>query len=84
MKYLNIILLSILLPYVNTKKIQPVKPRFCINCKHFQYNNNANNKIGKCMLFPMNENYYIVNNNCFITRKNESMCGEEGKYYVSK
>jgi hypothetical protein len=63
MKYFYIFLLSILLPFIKTKKIvKPIKQKICTNCKHFEYNNNMNNKIGICKLFPIHEKYYLINN----------------------
>ena len=86
---MNIILIifsSIILPIMSLKYI---KPKLCINCKHF-ITDNDNGKFGKCSLFTkkegkinflvngLNENSYY---HCSTSREYNDMCGEEGKYY---
>ena len=48
MKNILFIICSIILPILSLKQ---VKPKLCINCKHF-INDNDNGKYGKCSLFP--------------------------------
>ena len=71
-----------------------IKPKLCINCKHF-ISDNYDDKYGKCSLFPkiISHNYKLVNgiieysddyHYCSILRSNDSMCSEEGKMYKRK
>lgn len=68
--------------------------KFCINCKHFKQPLIGDKLFGKCSVFPKkNENKidYLVSGKpsieysfCSTVRKDEDMCGENGKYYVKK
>ena len=64
-------------------------PKKCKNCKHFTPNNIqftselVNNNIGFCNKFTMNnpitgDEYKLLT---YICRKNENLCGENGKHY---
>jgi len=89
MKYIFLIIYSIILPILSLKNI---KPKLCINCKYFITDNDTG-KYGKCSLFPKKENKinFLVNgiseeiyNYCSISREYTNMCGEEGKLYKKK
>ena len=92
MKYLLLMICSIILPVFSFKEI---KPKLCVSCKHFIPGVN-NNKFGKCSLFPVRESndYFLVNgieeneiigyNFCSVARNIEQMCGNEGKMYKRK
>jgi hypothetical protein len=89
MKNILFIICSIILPILSLKQ---VKPKLCINCKHF-ITDNDNGKYGKCSLFPKKEGkiHFLVNGvneelyyHCSISREMNHMCGEEGKYYKKK
>ena len=88
-----------LLPIISLSainSINPIRPKLCVNCKHFTNNFFDNNKFGKCLLFPRDNpnDYYLVNGNkhsnhadyyyCSTARKCEDMCGKEGKLYEKK
>ena len=74
MKYFFVIILSIILPILSLKNI---KPKLCINCKHFIPDNNniniygkdSNNIYGKCSLFPKEESKF----NFLVNGINEQM-----------
>jgi hypothetical protein len=70
-----------------------IKPKLCIDCKHFKKDFFISSEFGKCSLFQHdNDNdKFLVNgdNNhkidyyyCSVSRKYDSMCGKEGKFYV--
>jgi len=89
MNYIILIICSIILPVISLQKI---KPKLCINCKHFITDNNTN-QYGKCLLFPRKQGKidFLVNginiehyNFCSIARDYPDMCGEEGKMYKKK
>jgi len=89
MKYIILIICSIILPIISLKQ---TKPKLCINCKHF-IPDNLNSKFSKCSFFPKRENKinFLVNGineeeyyYCSISRDANDMCGEEGKYYKKK
>jgi hypothetical protein len=72
------------------KGVKHIKPKLCINCKHFITDNDTG-KFGKCSLFPKKEgkiNFLVngVNDTlyyyCSISRELNDMCGEEGKFYT--
>lgn len=90
MKYIYLIICSIILPIFSLKK---VTPKLCINCKFFINSVTGENRHGKCSLFPNEENSVnflvsgVEDNNylyCATTRKFDHMCGEEGKKYIKK
>jgi len=70
-----------------------MKPKLCINCKHFITDNNTD-KFGKCSLFTKKNNIYNLVNGinkdnieyhyCAVSRDTEDMCGKEGKMYKKK
>jgi hypothetical protein len=64
-------------------------PKECKNCKHFTPNNIqfkselVNNNIGFCNKFTINnpitgDEHKLIT---YICRKNENLCGEDGKHY---
>jgi hypothetical protein len=70
--------------------IKTTTTKFCINCKFFRSGENPS-KYGKCALFPINNNYFLVNNEenvnnhyCETARTFDHMCGEEAKHYVRR
>lgn len=91
MKYIIVIICSILLPIFSLKK---VTPKLCINCKHFINDLASGNEYGKCSLFPTEvsstsflvtgikniDKYYY----CLTARQYESLCGKEGNKYKNK
>jgi hypothetical protein len=81
-----LIFCSIFLPSICLKNISP---KLCINCKYYT-NDNNNSVHGKCSYFPKEDNRieFLVNgiyNNeyyfCSNARRDQNMCGIEGKYY---
>jgi hypothetical protein len=70
----------------------------CINCKHFLPYTffTVNNEFAKCALYKQikyDETYLVTSNTkkeeidyyyCKTCRRNETMCGKEGKNFVSK
>jgi len=89
MKYIIIIICSIILPILSFKE---VKPKLCINCKYF-ITDNKTGKFGKCSLFPQKEGKINVLVNgineeeyryASIARERNDMCGEEGNMYKKK
>lgn len=90
MKYIFLIICSIILPTLSLKK---TISKFCINCKFFINSDSNDNKYGKCSLFPMHENNInflvtgLENNDysyCKTARTYDDMCGKEGKKYKKK
>jgi len=91
MKYIIVIICSILLPIFSLKKSIP---KLCVNCKFFINDLSSGKEYGKCSLFPTEEsstsflvtgyknidNYYY----CLTARQYESMCGKEGVNYKQK
>lgn len=82
----------IILPIIYSKQVKHIKPKLCINCKHF-ISDNDNGKYGKCSLFPKHEgkiNFLVNGINeedyyyCSTVREYNAKCGEEGKYYKKK
>ena len=89
MNYIILFLCSIFVPILSSKQI---KPKLCIQCKHF-IPDNGDGKFGKCSLFPSLESnvHFLVNGEkkseyyyCSTARKSSRMCGEEGKHYKKK
>lgn len=87
MKYIFVILCSILLPAFSLKEITP---KFCINCKFFKKDLGSDDKYAKCLFFTniKYDNDYLVNglkiidyHYCSIARNNDNMCGKEGKMF---
>jgi hypothetical protein len=75
----------------------PIKPKFCRDCKFFTKDFLTSNKYGKCSLFPKDEDednkVFLVdgikrNNNklyfCSTARACKEMCGPDGTLYVKK
>jgi hypothetical protein len=89
MKYIILILSSIIF---STFSLKNIKPKLCINCKHF-ISNFYDDKYGKCALFPKIETdiSYLVNGineikndefyYCTTVRSSENKCGKEGKLF---
>ena len=90
MKYIFIIICSIVLPICSLKKNIS---KFCINCKFF-INNSIDNSHGKCSFFPKHDDNnadFLVTGiknidytYCSTARKYDEMCGIEGKKYKRK
>jgi len=69
-----------------------IKPKLCINCKHFN-KYFMDDKFSKCALFPIVEedDYFLVNGKknvkpldyhyCSVCRIYDEMCGKDGKLY---
>lgn len=69
-------------------------PKLCINCKFYKKDFFSGSEFGKCALFPTEKpaDKYLVNGKindppmdytyCSTARKNDRMCGVEGKYFV--
>lgn len=93
MKYIFVIICSIILPIFSLKNI---KHKLCINCKYFITDNNNNDKFGKCTLFPRkeNDNFFLVTgitedkiieyHYCSVSRESNNMCGKEGNMFKKK
>lgn len=78
----------------------PIKPKFCRDCKFFTKDFFLTHKFGKCSLFPTeadedeDNRYFLVDginrNNkpeytfCSTARACKEMCGPEGKFYEKK
>jgi hypothetical protein len=63
------------------------RPKLCIHCKYFIQNQVGPN-FGTCMLFPRTE-FHITDKihveeyrYCSTARKDEELCGKDGKYFV--
>ena len=75
------------------KGVKEIKPKLCINCKHF-ITDDGSGKFGKCSLFPTRKpsNFYdlvtgVERNEymyCSTTRDQDNLCGKEGKMYKKK
>lgn len=93
MNFIVFFLLSTILSAVS------IKPKFCIDCKHFKNGISINPQYGKCSLFPKieedinNVNFLVSGKRelkkieytyCSISREYNNMCGTEGKYYEKK
>jgi hypothetical protein len=92
-----VIIFSIISPILSFKEI---KPKICINCRHFikDNNNDDSGKFAKCSLFPLkNENtnkWFLVNGIkekeivdyqfCVVARKSDEMCGNKGTMHKRK
>jgi hypothetical protein len=89
MKYIIVIICSILLPIFSLKT---TTPKLCVNCKYF-INYLNGNEYGKCSLFPTevsqmnflvtgikNIDYY----HCSTARQYDTLCGKEGNKYKNK
>jgi len=93
MKYVFMILYSIILTQISASQI---KPKLCIGCKFYTKDFFTFSEFGKCSKFPTkpDNDYFLVNgkknnNNieyhyCSTSRKFDHMCGEEGKFYEKK
>ena len=90
MKYIFVIICSIILPVFSLNEITP---NICINCKFFRNNIITQNRFGKCSLFPTvdkSEDYLVtgIKNVDYtyysIARQYDDMCGKEGKKYKNK
>ena len=72
--------------------------KFCINCKHFRPTRDPfllfDPKYGECSIFPIvyDDDYFLVTGksvkrvdfyHCRTARACESMCGSEGKRFMS-
>lgn len=90
MKYIIVIISSIILSVFSLKEIIP---KLCINCKFFTNSVNIDNKYGKCSFFPIVENsveYFVTGIDkedyfyCTTARDHDILCGRNGKMYVDK
>jgi hypothetical protein len=75
--------------------MKQIKPKFCINCKHF-IPDSVENKYGKCELFPKikNDSYFLVDAvnrvedmdyyYCETARSYSDMCGKNGDFHKRK
>jgi hypothetical protein len=93
---MNCILLFILFTEIFSSN--PIKPKFCRDCKFFTKDFLTSNKFGKCSLFPKysdedNKDFLVDGikpkptkklSFCFIARTYKDMCGPEGTLYVQK
>jgi hypothetical protein len=80
--------LFFLIQWIVSDAIQP-----CVQCKFFKKDFWSDSKFGKCALYPkpMEDDSYFVTGRkttqkieytfCSIARTDESMCGNDGKYY---
>jgi hypothetical protein len=93
MQYISLIIFSIILSSFLARQI---KPKFCVDCKHFKKNSLITNKYGQCTLFVIEKDndYFLVDGNmndnkldyyyCSTARKYDNICGKEGKFYEKK
>jgi hypothetical protein len=83
-----ILSLSMMCLFVNSLAI---KPKFCVNCKHF-IPHEHNNEYGKCSLFIYENSKYLVDGiareneyyTCSTARSSVNLCGKEGAKYRKK
>jgi hypothetical protein len=96
MKYIFLVIIfSIISPILSFKE---VRPKICVDCKHFIISNNGN-EYGKCSLFPLkyddDESFLVTGVKqdeiidyyyCSTVRTSESdsMCGKYGKFHKKK
>lgn len=90
MKYIFVIICSIIAPVFSLNEI---KPNLCVNCKFFMNSFIVGNQYGKCSLFPKTETDIDLVTGikkdskyqfCSIARNYDDMCGKEGKKYTKK
>jgi hypothetical protein len=93
MKFIVLLLSTLLLPIFS---FEPIKPRLCINCKHFKKTLFDDNKYGKCDLFPReikNVDYLVDGSSnkprmdyyyCSTARDSKDLCGRKGLFFVKK
>lgn len=92
MKYISMIAYSIILSPISAS---PIKPKLCVDCKFYTKNLFTFSEFGKCSLFTKDadNDYFLVNGNynnnveyhyCSTSRRNDKMCGKEGKFYEKK
>jgi hypothetical protein len=91
MKYIIIIICSIIVPVFSLKEITP---KLCVNCKFFTNSFANDNKYGQCSLFPKKEKkkeflatgqiQNVEYKYCSVARYYDDMCGKEGKLYKNK
>jgi hypothetical protein len=94
MYLMNCILFFIVLTEIFSSN--PVKPKFCRDCKFFTKDFFDENKYGKCSLFPKvpekdNIDFLVDGIKptsklyfCSVSRTFKDMCGPEGKFYEKK
>ena len=92
MKYIFVIIYSIILPILSFKEITP---KFCFNCKYFITDNDTG-EFSQCSLFQKKiDNYSFLVNRitkdekkeyyyCSTARSTNDMCGIEGKMHKRK
>ena len=72
-----------------------IKPKLCIDCKFYKKHFFTDSEFGKCSVFPIGkyDDSFLVNGKidkniqyyyCSTSRKNEDMCGKEGKFCEKK
>ena len=91
---MNCILLFILFTEIFSSN--PIKPKFCRDCKFFTKDFFLTNKFGKCSLSPkdkkdVDNTDFLVDgikpnklSFCSIARTYKDMCGPDGTLYVKK
>jgi len=74
----------------------PIKPKLCCNCKFFIKDSLLPNRLGRCALFPKDQDKYdrdyLVDgiepkeeySFCSIAREYKNMCGPDGFFYEKK
>jgi len=89
---MKLIFLAILFSSISEiSSMGKVKPKICIECKHFIPSKN-DDIYGKCSLFPLYNNNFLINGvkdesdyyYCSTARMSTKMCGNEGKLYKRK
>jgi hypothetical protein len=94
MFYIILVLCSVILQlqFKDNFGFNQIKPKLCINCKHF-ITDNKDGEYGQCAFFTRDESKinFLVNGinqelyyYCSSARNEEDMCGQEGKYYKKK
>jgi hypothetical protein len=93
---MNCILLAFIFSIISLSfSLKEMKPKICINCRHF-ITDKESNLFGKCSLFPIkNENIGFLINGikedeiidyqyCSVARKRDIMCGNKGVFHKRK
>lgn len=73
--------------------VDSIKPKFCINCKHFvKPSCGGSNEFAKCALFTVDSPKYLIDGvhrqsnyrYCCTAREFDSLCGKNGTKYKKK
>jgi hypothetical protein len=74
--------------FINSLKI---RPKFCINCKHFRLEEGKDPIFAKCEMFPNENTDYLVSGElskeykyCTTVRAYDDLCGTNATKYVKK